>query len=121
MFPGLGGMGGRGGMSPKKMKGMLKSMGIDIDEMEGVREVIIKTDDKDLIITNPSIVIMDAQGVRTYQVSGDTKEKPHLVIPDIDIELVAAQTGAEPEAAKAALVESKGDIAAAILKLAPGK
>jgi len=117
MFPGLGGMGGRGGMSPKKMKGMLKSMGIDIDELEGVKEVIIRAQDKDIVIENPQVAIMDAKGVRTFQISGDVKEMPLLVIPDTDIELVSAQTGAEPEKAKAALIESNGDIAAAIMKL----
>ncbi len=117
MFPGLGGLGGRGGMSPKKMKGMLKSMGIDIDELEGVEEVVIRTKEKEIIITSPSVAIMDAHGVRTYQISGESKEKPFLVIPDADIELVAAQTGVDPEAAKSALTEAKGDLAAAIMKL----
>ena len=117
MFPGLGGMGGRGGMSPRKMKGMLKSMGIDIDEMEGVKEVIIRTEEKDIIIENPQVAIMDAHGVRTYQISGEAKEKSKLVIPDADIELVVAQTGVEPEEAKAALTEANGDLAAAIMKL----
>jgi len=118
MLPGLGGLGGRG-MSPKKMKGMLKSMGIDIDELEGVKEVIIKMPDKEIIIENPSVAIMEAQGNKTFQISGDVKEKSlGPVIPDTDIELVIAQTGVDPEQAKAALVEAKGDLAAAILKLA---
>jgi nascent polypeptide-associated complex subunit alpha len=117
MFPGLGGIGGRGGMSPKKMKGMLKSMGIDIDELEGVKEVVIHTDEKDIIIKNPQVAIMDSHGTRTFQVSGDIEEKAFLVIPDSDVELVVAQTGVTPETAKAALVEAKGDIAATILML----
>ena len=117
MFPGLGGIGGRGGMSPKKMKGMLKSMGIDIDELEGVTDVIIHTQEKDIIIKNPQVAIMDAKGVRTYQISGDVEEKPLLVIPDSDVDLVVAQTGVAPERAKAALVEVNGDIASAIIKL----
>lgn len=121
MLPGLGGLGGRG-MSPKKMKGMLKSMGIDIDELEGVTEVIIKMPGKEIIIENPSVAIMEAQGNKTFQISGDVKERsmgPAIPeIPDTDIELVVAQTGADPEQARAALVEAKGDLAAAILKLA---
>jgi nascent polypeptide-associated complex subunit alpha len=110
-------MGGRGGMSPKKMKGMLKSMGIDIDELEGVIDVVIHTQEKDIVISNPQVAIMDAKGVRTFQISGDVVEKPLLVIPDTDVELVVAQTGAEPEQAKAALVDANGDIASAIMKL----
>jgi len=126
MFPGLGGMGGRGGMSPRKMKGMLKNMGINIDELEGVTEVIIRLPDKEIIIENASVAVMDAQGVRSYQISGDTRERSLSIapvpglepdIPDSDVELVAAQTGALPDLARAALLEARGDLAAAIMKL----
>ena len=125
MFPGLGGLGGRGGMSPKKMKGMLKNMGIDIDELENVIDVVIRMPDKVIVIENPSVAIMDSHGVRSYQISGDSKEQsinvvkdePPLEIPDSDVELVAAQTGAKKEDAKAALQEAKGDLALAIMKL----
>ncbi len=125
MFPGLGGMGGRGGMSPRKMKGMLKSMGIDIDELEGVKEVVIRLEDKEIVLLSPTVAIMDSHGQRTYQVSGEAQERSlsgeeaeqPLVIPDTDVELVVAQTGAEAEAARAALIEAKGDLAAAIMKL----
>ena len=125
MFPGLGGLGGRGGMSPKKMKGMLKNMGIDIDELENVIDVVIRMPDKVIVIENPSVAIMDSHGVRSYQISGDSKEQsisvvkdePTLEIPDSDVELVAAQTGAKKEDAKAALQEAKGDLALAIMKL----
>jgi nascent polypeptide-associated complex subunit alpha len=125
MFPGLPGMGGRG-MSPKKMKGMLKSMGIDIDELEDVKEVVIRTGDREIIIENATVAVMDAHGVRSYQISGDSREiqvaeearqEPELIIPDSDVDLVVTQTGSSQENAKAALVESKGDIAAAIMKL----
>lgn len=128
MFPGLPGTSGRG-MSPKKMKGMLKGMGIDIDELEGVKEVVIRMADKEIVIENATVAVMDAHGVRSYQISGDSSERPvsgaaagaelepEVVIPDSDIDLVVAQTGANAEAAKAALIEAKGDIAAAIMKL----
>jgi nascent polypeptide-associated complex subunit alpha len=129
MFPGLGGLGGRGGMSPKKMKGMLKNMGISIDELENVSEVIIRMPDREIVITNPSVAIMDAQGTRSYQISGDAAERTvsgadaeptqerAIEIPDSDVQLVAAQTGANLPEAKAALQEAKGDLAAAIMKL----
>jgi nascent polypeptide-associated complex subunit alpha len=112
-------------MSPKKMKGMLKNMGIDINELEGVKEVVIRMEDREIVLENPSVAIMDAHGQRTYQISGEAQERQlsgavaeqPVIIPDTDIELVVAQTGVEAEQARAALVESKGDIAAAILKL----
>jgi len=129
MFPGLGGLGGRGGMSPKKMKGMLKNMGIDINELEDVSEVVIRMPDKEIIITNPSVAIMDSHGTRSYQISGDASERApagegpvivetSLEIPDSDVQLVAAQTGANLAQARSALQETGGDLAAAIMKLA---
>ncbi len=116
-------------MSPKKMKGMLKNMGIDIDELENVSEVIIRMPEKEIVINNPSVAIMDSHGTRSYQISGDaterapssvgreTAEEIPIEIPESDVRLVAAQTGANSLAAKAALQEAKGDLAAAIIKL----
>ncbi len=128
MFPGLGGLGGRGSMSPKKMKGMLKNMGINIDELENVSEVVIRLADKEIVIANPSVAIMDAHGQRSYQISGESSERSlsaagpeptpaPVEIPDSDVDLVCSQTGANVADAKAALQEAKGDLAAAILKL----
>ena len=115
-------------MNPKKMKGMLKNMGIDIDELEGVIEVIIRMPDKEIVIQNASVAIMDAHGQRSFQISGDaterlpsgtaTEEEKIIEIPQSDVDLVVAQTGAKPEEAKAALLEAGGDLAAAILQLA---
>jgi len=116
-------------MSPKKMKGMLKNMGIDINELEDVSEVVIRMPDKEIIITNPSVAIMDSHGTRSYQISGDASERApagegpvivetSLEIPDSDVQLVAAQTGANLAQARSALQETGGDLAAAIMKLA---
>jgi len=145
MFPGLGGLGGRGGMSPRKMKGMLKNMGINIEELENVIEVVIRMPDREIVLSNASVAIMDAHGQRSYQISGDASErfptggsgqtvgqteassegrKPSegpseepVQIPDSDVELVAAQTGQPADRARAAREESGGDLAAAIMKL----
>ena len=123
-------------MSPKKMKGMLKNMGIDIEELENVLEVVIRMPDREIVIENASVAIMDAHGTRSFQISGDARERsisgnapgpaletaqgePELEILDSDVDLVVSQTGAKTEAAKAALIEAKGDLAAAIMSLAP--
>ncbi len=106
-------------MSPKKMKGMLKSMGINIDEIEGVEEVVIRTSDKEIVIKNASVAVMEAQGNKSYQISGDVVEIPRIA-PE-DVELVASQTGASPEEARSALIECKGDLAEAIIKLSSKK
>ncbi len=114
MIPGIGGK----GMSPKKMKQMMKQMGISIEEIEGVEEVVIKTADKELVFQDVTVTIMTAQGNKSYQMVGTPVERARaLTIPDADVELVVAQTGVSPEEARAALEECHGDLAEAIVKL----
>ena len=115
MFPG---MGGRNGMNPKKMQGMMKQLGIEMKDIENAEQVIIKTTDGDIIIDNPSVSIMTAQGVDTYQINGNVRKEPKkLEILEEDVRLVCEQTGASEEAAKKALEEKNGDLAEAILSL----
>ncbi|WP_409200861.1 nascent polypeptide-associated complex protein [Methanobrevibacter sp. DSM 116169] len=111
------------GMNPKQMKQMerqMKKMGMDMKELEGVKEVIIRLEDKELIIPNAEVSLMNVMGQETYQVTGTAQEidiEEELVIPDQDIEMVANQANVSSEDAEKALIESKGDLAEAILNL----
>ncbi|BDZ71509.1 nascent polypeptide-associated complex protein [Methanobacterium petrolearium] len=111
------------GMNPKQLKQMqraMKQMGMDMKDVKGVSEVIIKFKNKELIINNPKVNLMNFMGQDTYQISGKTKERKieaELVIPDDDVELVATQTGVSPEEARRTLLETNGDLAEAILRL----
>jgi nascent polypeptide-associated complex subunit alpha len=107
-----------GRMNPRQMNQMMKRLGINIKEIENVQKVIIQTDTKEYIFEDAEVTMMDAQGQKTFQISGkpivvDRKEE----IPKGDIDLVAEQTGKSKAEAKKALEETKGDIAEAILKL----
>ena len=114
MIPGMGGR----GMNPKKVKQMMKQMGINIDEVEDVEQVIIRTADKDIVFNDASVTIMNAQGTDTYQVTGTPQEVAREVqIPEDDVRLVAEQTGASEEASLEALKNANGDLAEAILAL----
>ncbi|MGY5871064.1 MAG: nascent polypeptide-associated complex protein [Candidatus Thorarchaeota archaeon] len=124
-------------MSPKQMARMMKKMGIEQKDLEGVKEVIIRFADKEWVISNPQVSAIKQAGAETYQVGGskteralsggsspssdsDTQEEvlaPEIEIPMEDAALVAGQTGVDIETAKQALIESEGDLAAAILKL----
>ncbi|KCZ70648.1 Nascent polypeptide associated complex NAC [Candidatus Methanoperedens nitroreducens] len=113
MFPGLG-----RGMNPRKMASMMKQMGIDINEIENVEEVIIRTPEKDIIFKDAEVTIMDARGMKTYQIVGTPQEVAREIkIPEDDIKLVMEQTSSSENDARNALKETKGDIAEAILKL----
>ncbi|OPY19554.1 MAG: Nascent polypeptide-associated complex protein [Methanomethylovorans sp. PtaU1.Bin093] len=114
MFPGVGGR----GMNPAKMKQMMKQMGISIDEIPNVEQVIIRTPDVDIVFNDANVTVMNAQGADTYQVVGTPEKVPRkLEIPDDDVRLVAEQTGVSEAEARKALEQANGDLAEAILAL----
>jgi len=111
------------GMNPKQLKQMqrtMKQMGMDMEDVKGVSEVLIKFKNKELIIKNPKVNLMNFMGQDTYQVTGKVKERKlelELVIPEDDVELVSTQTGATKEDALKVLQETNGDLAEAIMRL----
>ena len=111
------------GMNPKQLKQMqkaMKQMGMDMKDVKGVSEVIIKFKDKELLIINPKVYVTDFMGQQTYQITGKANEKKievELEIPEDDIELVSAQTGASKDEVIKVLKETQGDLAEAIMRL----
>jgi nascent polypeptide-associated complex subunit alpha len=110
------------GMNPKQLKQMqkaMKQMGMDMKDVKGVSEVIIKFKDKELLIINPKVNVTDFMGQQTYQITGKANEKKievELEIPEDDIELVSAQTGASKDEVIKVLKETQGDLAEAIIR-----
>ncbi len=106
-------------INPKKMKQMMKQMGMEMEQIEDVEKVVIYTPSGNYVFDNAEVVATKMQGVTTYQLTGDARfEEAAPDIPAEDVALVASQTGVGEEAARAALTETRGDIAEAILKLA---
>ncbi|MDH7592882.1 MAG: nascent polypeptide-associated complex protein [Methanomicrobiales archaeon] len=111
MFPGR--------MNPKKMKQMMKQLGMEMEQLEGVKKIIITTGEGDYIFDEAEVVLVTMQGVTTYQITGTPVFEPiRPAISDEDVNLVVKQTGTTQERARAALAETGGDIAEAILRLA---
>lgn len=104
----------------RQMRRMMDKMGLDMEEIPNVQEVIIKTDKKEIIIAKPSVTEMKAKDNSIFQVVADSYEEKELEVPifsDQDIELVCQQAGVEKEQAINALNEAEGDLARAILLL----
>ena len=102
------------------MRRMMDKMGLDMEEIPNVQEVIIKTDKKEIIISKPSVTEMKSKENSIFQVIAESFEEKELEVPifsEDDIILVCQQANCNEEQAKDALAESKGDIAQAILKL----
>ncbi|RZN15442.1 MAG: nascent polypeptide-associated complex protein [Methanosarcinales archaeon] len=106
------------GMNPRKMKQMMKQMGIDVENIDNVEQVIIKTSEKNIVFNDATVSIMVVKGDKTYQITGTPHEVPRETeISEDDIKLVAEQTGATKEDAYKVLKHTDGDIAEAIIKL----
>ncbi|MBP5474741.1 MAG: nascent polypeptide-associated complex protein [Methanomicrobium sp.] len=106
------------GVNPKQMKAMMKKLGMKMEQFEDVERVIVYTKKGNYIFENAEVVATTMQGATTYQLSGDMRfEEAETVIPEEDVAMVAEQASVSKEAALAALKETNGDIAEAILKL----
>jgi nascent polypeptide-associated complex subunit alpha len=105
---------------------MMKRMGMNMGEMPDVKEVLFRTSDKEMVIENPQVAVIDMGGQKIFQVTGTVDERPlegeepGIIIPEEDAQLVADQTGKTLEDARRALEESNGDLARAILLLQTG-
>jgi len=110
MFPGR--------VNPKKMKQMMKQLGMEMQPIEDVRRIEITTGKGTYVFDQADVVSMTMQGVTTYQVTGEPRfEEGAPVIPEEDVQLVMDQTQAPEDKVRRTLTETKGDIAEAILRL----
>lgn len=127
-----------GGMDPRKMKALMKQMGISQEELRGVTEVIIRLRDKEIYFREPQVTEVKAQGNRTYQIQGGKPQERPLgasappssaghergkaapepsEFPEEDVKLVMEQAACERDAAIEALRAADGSPAEAILSL----
>jgi len=108
-------------VSPRETKRMMQRMGLSMDAVPDVEQVIIRTSGKEITIEEPEVAILEVQGQKIFQVAGGkisektTERKP--TFPEEDVRLVADQTGKSIEEARKALEECGGDLAKAILLL----
>jgi len=123
---------------PRRMKSMMRKMGIEQEEVEGVEQVVIVTHDREIVFTAPEVVAVTAQGQTTYQVSGRGVERPRGAggapagaatagagappararkYSEDDVQLVMQQTGAPEAKVRAALDATDGEVAEAMIRL----
>ncbi len=123
----------------RQMRRRMQQQGIDMEPINATR-VIIEGPENTLVIDQPEVVLMKQMGQEIYQIIGDAEEysagevqigdteegeredaivesEAKTVITENDIMLVAAQANVDKEEANAALIDSEGDIAKAILFL----
>ena len=102
-------------MDPRQMQKMMQQMGIKSEMVKATR-VVIETEGGNIVVSEPQVMAIEMQGQKSFQVSGVVGEEKAGPSAE-DVQLVREQTGAGEEAARKALEEEGGDLAAAILKL----
>ncbi len=110
MFPGI---------NPRKMQQVMKQMGIQQLEIPAL-EVIIKTEDKEIVISNPSVSKVNMMGQESFQITGEVQERAlssKAEISEDDISTVMQQADVDRETALKAIQKAQGDLAEAIIQL----
>ena len=104
----------------RDMRRMLDKMGLNMQEMTNIEEVVIRTDSKEIFLIKPQVIEMKGKESTIFQIiAGDIEEKEREVptFSEEDIVLVMQQASSSREKAILALTDTKGDIAQAILNL----
>ena len=103
------------GMDPKNMSKMMKQMGIKTDDLDASKVTIELKDGGRLVVFEPSVVQIEMQGQKSFQISGKVHEEQDA--GEDDIKMVMEAAGVSREEAMNALRETGGDIAEAIIRL----
>ena len=119
-----------GRMNERNMRLAMRKMGMTTENLDDVQEVIIRRAKEEIVIEHAEVTMVTVQGMKTFQVMGEVRTRPVGTAsaapkvaappagpPEEDIELVMSQSGADRPSAIAALKESHGEPAEAILKL----
>lgn len=119
----------------RSMERQMRKMGVDFKQMDGVTEVLIRFPDKELVLTEPQVLMMRTQGESVYQIIGEGTERAptestgvsdveqpvtEALFTEEDVQLVANQANVTEEEARNALREAGGNLAKAIISLTGG-
>ncbi|AKA73691.1 nascent polypeptide-associated complex protein [Saccharolobus solfataricus] len=106
-------------IKPSDLKKM-ERMGIKTEQINATR-VIIETNEKNIVIENPTVMKTNVMGNEAIVIYGgqtrEEKKQSQIEIKDEDVKFVAEQTGKSEKDAREALVKANGDIAKAIMIL----
>ena len=78
----------------RQMRRMMDKMGLDMEEIPNVQEVIIRTDKKEILIAKPSVTEMKSKENSIFQVIAESFEEKELevqIFSEDDITLVCQQ------------------------------
>lgn len=116
----------------RSMERQMRKMGVDFQQLEDVSEVLIRLPDKEIVIPQAQVLVMQAQGDDVYQIIGQSEERSLTVSAELeegspvttiqtfseeDVQLVASQANVSEDEARDALRTAEGNLARAIIVL----
>lgn len=104
----------------RNFRRMAGRMGMGMKEIPNTIEVIIRTTDKEIVITNPAVNEVESNENTTFVVVADGYEEREVEKPQFseeDVEIVCIKTGADRDKVLATLTECEGEVATAIVRL----
>ena len=113
-----------GRMNSREVRRMMAQMGIKSTDMTDIKKIIMEGTQKNYVIENPQVTLIEAQGEKYFQIAGAFKEttkttstEPVLPFTEEDIKLVIEQTRVDRAKAIEALKKTGGEVAQAIIDL----
>lgn len=103
-----------GASDPKKLEKMMKKLNMNVKQLSA-EEVVIKSEKKEIVISNPEIMIVNTMGRDIFQISGDVSERGR--VNEDDIKTVMDKTGKDRDTVAKKLEELDNDLAKAIMEL----
>ena len=103
-----------GGTDPKKLEKMMKKLNMNIQQIPA-DVVVIKSKEKNIIISKPEVMVTNMMGRDIYQVTGEVSESSN--VSEEDIKMVMEKTGKDRETVVKKLEELNNDLAKAIIEL----
>ena len=105
------------GMNPQQINQAMKKMGMK-QETIPASQVLIKSEGKDLVISNPQVLKVNMMGEEVFQITGTITERAiELEISEEDVKTVVDQAEVSSDQARAAIKSANGDLAEAIMGL----
>ncbi len=104
---------------------------MDVQEIDGVQEVILKKGDEEIILKSPEVQVLNMGGQEIYTITAATKEtrtvtqsssetispKNDVQVSEADVKFIAEKAGVSEARAREALIKANGDLASALLSL----
>ncbi|MGA1975093.1 MAG: nascent polypeptide-associated complex protein [Conexivisphaerales archaeon] len=109
-------------MDNRQARRMMERMGLNMNEIKDVKEVVHITSDRAIHLEKASVFEIKAKDTRVFQVTAESVTEKAIAAPKFteeDVSLVMTSANVSREKALSALEETSGDIALAILRLKP--